>query len=75
VQIDAYNFHLGLLRSEQCLVRAPTFYSARCEADFVMPSDVGYSCAACVSPVQLASATEAIVPSSLRPAWLLHDYL
>ena len=38
VQIDAYNFHLGLLRSEQCLVRAPTFYSARREADFVMTS-------------------------------------
>jgi hypothetical protein len=38
VQIDAYNFHLGLLRSEQCQVRAPTFYSARCEADFVMTS-------------------------------------
>jgi hypothetical protein len=39
VQVHAYNFHLGLLRSEQCLVRAPTFYSARCKADFVMPSD------------------------------------
>jgi len=39
VQIDAYKFHLGLLRSEQSVVRAPTFYSARCEADFVMPSD------------------------------------
>src|SRR5271165_4457237 len=39
VQIHAYNFHLGLLRSEQSVVRAPPSYSARCEADFVMPSD------------------------------------
>jgi hypothetical protein len=36
---NAYNFHLGLLRSEQSLVRAPIVYSARYEADFLMPSD------------------------------------
>jgi hypothetical protein len=42
VQINAYNFHLGLLRSEQCQVRAPTVYSARCEAGFVMPSGVDW---------------------------------
>jgi hypothetical protein len=43
VQIHAYNSHLGLLRSEQSVVRAPTVYSAPCEADFVMPSDGTFS--------------------------------